>query len=272
MDAGALKIRFGKRLRNLRAKKGLTQARLSDNSGVSLEYISKLERGLASPSFEVMIRVCDALGIDPGALFSEINSEGTGELLLQELSHRVKNDMQFVCSLLDMAAMRAETGNDAEIIKSICRKAAGIARVHCLLSETGRGTVNIAMLSRDILNALCDIYNCLNLRTVVRTDNLHLSRKRALLLGLALNELLVNCFRHGVPGIKEPEVMMTLKENKEEAVMIISDNGPGLPESYESPLPVNGLMLVRNIVETHLAGSFKVDSDQGVTFTIRMPL
>jgi PAS domain S-box-containing protein len=64
-----LRRNFGKRLRALRTAKHLTQALLAEAAGISVPYLSNIERGLASPSFDVIARFCHALGVEPATLF-----------------------------------------------------------------------------------------------------------------------------------------------------------------------------------------------------------
>lgn len=69
MDADGFKRLFGRRLRDLRKAKAHTQEQLAEAVGCSTEYVSRVERGLVSPSFEMIVRLADALGVRPQALF-----------------------------------------------------------------------------------------------------------------------------------------------------------------------------------------------------------
>ena len=69
MDATTLKVLFGRRVRSLRKLRDLTQEELAEEALFSSEYVSKLERGLASPSFEAIARLADSLAVDPHDLF-----------------------------------------------------------------------------------------------------------------------------------------------------------------------------------------------------------
>lgn len=70
MDEASLKELFGRNLKDLRVEKGYTQAGLAEEIGVSVEYISKLERGLSSPSFETISRLASGLKVHPHRLFN----------------------------------------------------------------------------------------------------------------------------------------------------------------------------------------------------------
>ncbi|MCG8608731.1 helix-turn-helix domain-containing protein [bacterium] len=69
MDTAKLKGLFGRRVRSLRKLRDLTQEELAEATSLSAEYVSKVERGLASPSFDVIAKLASALQVDPSALF-----------------------------------------------------------------------------------------------------------------------------------------------------------------------------------------------------------
>jgi transcriptional regulator with XRE-family HTH domain len=69
VDANALKRSFGRRIRCLRKAGDITQERLAESVGCSTEYISRIERGIVSPSFAVIARLAEALDVQPHALF-----------------------------------------------------------------------------------------------------------------------------------------------------------------------------------------------------------
>jgi transcriptional regulator with XRE-family HTH domain len=69
MDPECLRKLFGRRVRVLRKLRGLTQGVLAEESGLSVEYISRIERGLTSPSFDTIGALCKTLRVEPYQLF-----------------------------------------------------------------------------------------------------------------------------------------------------------------------------------------------------------
>lgn len=69
---------FGQRLKKLRNGSGLSQAQFAERAGISVEHLSKLERGAGGPSFTVLWRLADALRLNPGEFFVESSSSGQG--------------------------------------------------------------------------------------------------------------------------------------------------------------------------------------------------
>lgn len=79
MNEGKLKDRFGRRVRSLRRLRDITQADLAERTGLSIEYVSKVERGLTSPSFASIGSIADALDVRVSSLFdfSELDDNAT---------------------------------------------------------------------------------------------------------------------------------------------------------------------------------------------------
>lgn len=65
----SLRIRFGKKLRQLRRQKDLTQEKLAEKAEISVEFLSLMERGINSPSFNTLEKLSDALGVPVKELF-----------------------------------------------------------------------------------------------------------------------------------------------------------------------------------------------------------
>jgi len=75
MDASTLQALFGRRVQMLRKRRGYTQEELAEAVRISVEYVSKIERGLASPSFAVIARLAKVLEVAPVELFSLASPE-----------------------------------------------------------------------------------------------------------------------------------------------------------------------------------------------------
>jgi transcriptional regulator with XRE-family HTH domain len=80
VETDELKQLFGQRIRWLRKSKNITQEQLAENTGCSTEYISRIERGIVSPSFEILSRLSKSLDVQPKALFDfEVDSPSPDE-------------------------------------------------------------------------------------------------------------------------------------------------------------------------------------------------
>lgn len=73
---GDLKTKFGKRLRILRQRKGMTQEQLAEAADISVDFLSLVERGVNAPSFATLERIANALGVSEKELFEFSDSQG----------------------------------------------------------------------------------------------------------------------------------------------------------------------------------------------------
>lgn len=84
-------VRFGKRLRELRLERGLSQATLAERAEVTPEYVSRIERGQVGPSMDVIGRLAQALSLDPRSLFEPGAGPRTADPAIARLLDLVKN-------------------------------------------------------------------------------------------------------------------------------------------------------------------------------------
>jgi len=77
---------LGKRMRELRKKKGLTQEELGARAGISYKYLGSIERGLENPSFRHLSRIARALGVELSELFQFQHLEPSRERLIKEIN------------------------------------------------------------------------------------------------------------------------------------------------------------------------------------------
>ena len=109
-----IKREFGRRLRKYRLGNGMTQARLAEKGGLSLDMIGRLERGQAAPSFTTIGKLCDILAVPPEALFGdrfryEISTSGQ-DARLQEISDMLaelnSNELRWIKSVITAVLRR----------------------------------------------------------------------------------------------------------------------------------------------------------------------
>ena len=83
----ATRLPLAERLKELRASAGLSQREVAERCELSLEFISRIERGVASPSLDVMMRLCDALGCTPNDLLLRDKRRDSATKLYERLRH-----------------------------------------------------------------------------------------------------------------------------------------------------------------------------------------
>jgi len=196
------------------------------------------------------------------------------EVLLKEIHHRVKNNLQSLIYLIDMQAERIEDTEALHVIRDLQGRFRAMAIVHEKLYQSEDfAQIDFEDYLRDLaphlLNALG---NNRDISLRVDATNLVISVNIAIPCGLIINELVTNALKYAFPDpdVSGCEIGVALRLQDGEYVLTVSDNGAGLPSEMDWRATESlGLKLV-NIWATHqLGGSIEVDTQQGTTFTIR---
>jgi PAS domain S-box-containing protein len=194
------------------------------------------------------------------------------EVLLREIHHRVKNNLQVIISLL---GLQAGTIADAET-RALFQESQGRIRSMALVHEELYRSKNLAKINlNDYLHRLAiDLFNfydhssSVTLR--VEVDDIFLSVEETTPCGMIVHELVANALKHAFPKKRAGEIKISMHKVDSSLVLTVSDNGigfsPGLDFHKAGSL---GLQLV-NILTSQLEGAIEMQSipDQGTAFTL----
>jgi two-component sensor histidine kinase len=174
------------------------------------------------------------------------------DLLLRELNHRVKNNLQVINGIIDLKRRNSETGETMEVLTEIRSGCESIAAAHKLLyREGGWNSISLDRYVRDFARRMADmLQGDREIEVRVETDEITVDIDTAIPCGLVLNELMLNAFRHAFPGDRRGLVDISLKNSVNNGFELrVSDNGIGMPpESEAETAPGLGLKLVRGLV------------------------
>lgn len=196
-------------------------------------------------------------------------------LLLRELHHRVKNNFQIVSSLLNLQYYDTEDKETAAAIKSGQARVEAMSMIHRELYQSENITT-IEM--QDYITHLIDNtayffdYDSDEFDTDLTVDQQPLGVKYAIPLGVIINELITNSFKHAFRTVKRPLLGLSLSINEPSQQVSLSlwDNGPGLPDRSDIQETSFGLELIRDLV-SQLKGSFSIEGNEGSKFVINFP-
>jgi two-component system, sensor histidine kinase PdtaS len=184
----------------------------------------------------------------------------TREVLLREMHHRVKNNLQQVASILNMHRRRTKSPEVQQILLENVDRIQGIAATHDLLSNanTQLGVAPVDEIARKIVGIVRGnlVPPELKVRFFVGPAPFHIPTEQATTLAIILNELIANAIEHGYEGRTHGEIRVTGGQEDHHLALVVADDGVGLPEGFS--LRTNeglGLQLVRNLVENNLHGS-----------------
>lgn len=193
------------------------------------------------------------------------------ELLIKEVHHRIKNNLQVVSSLLDMKSMRTENQAAQDVLTDARSKIHTMALVHSQLYESERfDRINMKIHVRDLLDHLNHVYGTGTLAISVVDENIFLPSTQAIPLAFVLNELISNAIKHAFPAGKSGRIEISVKRsNDEDMVVSIRDDGIGLPDEFElDGAESMGMKLVRQLVRHQLGGRIRVLRNKGTEFVI----
>ncbi len=194
------------------------------------------------------------------------------ELLLQEIHHRVKNNLQIISSLLNLQEVYIKDEKDLEIFKESQNRIKSMAFIHeQLYKSSDFAKINFANYIHDLLAYLSYSHN-LNPQKIkinIKVEDVHLDINTAIPCGLIINELVTNSIKYAFPDERSGTITVYLYSyHEDEYVLIISDDGIGLPEDIDFKTTATlGLQLVYNL-SNQLEGSIELDRINGTKFKL----
>ena len=195
------------------------------------------------------------------------------ELLLKEIHHRVKNNLQIIMSLLSIQAKEGAEKNDINyFLEKSQSRILSISLIHQNLYENENlQNIDYKLYLNDMcknLDSVLNIYNK-NIRFIINVDAVFLDLQTAIPLGLILNELISNSYKHAFPTEIEGMIEIAIVKNFEkEYILSYSDNGIGIPADNISTRTSLGLELIQ-LLTKQLGGKLTTKNiKKGVAYQI----
>ena len=191
------------------------------------------------------------------------------ESLIRELHHRVKNNLQVVSSLLALQSKRLKDENARIALEDGRTRVEAMAMIHQkLLLNNELNSVNMKDYLENLSNSLAESFGFSpeTVYTDVQLQDLTMDIDKAVPVGLIVNELVTNAFKHAFRGIKNPKLCVVLKQQDHHLLLEISDNGTGMAKVPEEKNSF-GMKLVKTLTE-QLEATMKTDHTRGTGYTI----
>ncbi|MDD2896528.1 MAG: 7TM diverse intracellular signaling domain-containing protein [Aliarcobacter sp.] len=186
------------------------------------------------------------------------------ELLLKELNHRVKNNMQTIVSLIRLQSDEIKDERLKDILLTIQNRINAMSHLHELLyKQENIAYVDVYEYLENLIEEVKDSYDTyidihLNIKTKLKME-------QSIYCGLIINELVTNSFKYAFPN-KEGNIFISLEKEDEMIKLIVKDDGIGYDEKNANISL--GLTLVNTLAVNQLKGNMNIDSKEGVTTTI----
>ncbi len=199
------------------------------------------------------------------------------ELLLKEIHHRVKNNMQIIMSLLRMKAEKVRDPDIARLFQDSQNRIFSMALIHERLYQTQDfAQIDFNEYTRSLIEELFCMYDITYERIRYRIDiqDIFMGIDQAIPFGLVINELVTNSIKYAFPADLTGGGMIIISMSAVNGSIetVISDNGIGILESVDyRNAQSSGLTLVHMIVEKQLQGTIRLSREKGTTFFISIP-
>ena len=197
------------------------------------------------------------------------------EVLIREIHHRVKNNLQIITGLLDMTRSRAHDAPTREILTDMMLKIRTMAQIHTRLYECHQsGRVNMGEQIRDMVAGLSGIYgkSGTEVDCTIEAGDFSLDVDQAVPCALAVNEILSNSFKHAFKGRQKGTIHILARHDPGAVHIQIEDNGTGIPADVDPERSSSlGLKLIRNLVR-QLQGTVSIENTgAGTRVTMDFP-
>ena len=196
------------------------------------------------------------------------------EVLLREVHHRTKNNMQVMISLLKIQSANIEDKQVTEMFKESRDRIKSMSLVHeKLYRSKGLADVDFKGYVKSLVGSIFSSYgaSAAGITSIAETDDVSIGLETAIPCGLIINELVSNSLKYAFPGNRKGEISVALRSFDEDALVLeVGDNGIGIPEDLDFRNTASmGLHLVHILSEDQLHGKIELDRAGGTTFRIR---
>jgi len=193
------------------------------------------------------------------------------EMLLKEIHHRVKNNLQIISGILELQNFNISDENAKIILKEGQARIQSIALIHKTLYQSENfSKVPFQNYLTELVQAIQDTYRNAQMKidTVINANDIELSINTAIPLSLIINEIITNCFKHAFIGRNNGTININLTKEDLTYQLVIHDNGNGLPDDFNPrKLHSVGFDLIQGLSK-QLEGTFDWETENGTAITI----
>lgn len=193
------------------------------------------------------------------------------EVLLKEVHHRVKNNLQVISSILNLQSSYVKDENTLEILRESQNRVKSMSFIHeSLYRSKDFSQVNFSDYLNNLINNVVHTFLLPDKDVMLKIDlgAVNLNLDQAIPCGLILNELLTNAMKYAFVNIEDPELYIRLEEKDNMVYIYIEDNGIGLPEDFKIDESDSlGLQLVQTLTD-QLDGTLNFKTQEGTKYLL----
>ena len=194
--------------------------------------------------------------------------------MIQEIHHRVKNNLQVIAALLRMQARRSESEEVRRALSDSVARILSVAVVHEFFAQQEARIINIKDVSQRVVNHTRQgiLQPDKRIRLTLTGPNIYLPAQQATTCALIINELLQNAVEHGYERKPGGTISVNLQDDGDRVAIAVVDDGQGLPEDFSLEQADSlGLQIVQTLVQDDLKGQFELREGGGVSAIVTFP-
>ncbi|MCC5925537.1 MAG: PAS domain S-box protein [Bacteroidetes bacterium] len=191
------------------------------------------------------------------------------EVMLKEIHHRVKNNLQIVSSLLELQAFQLSDPVVRLLFNESQTRVRSMAMVHEKIYQSDDlSNINYRDYIEQLMAYLFESYMPKNIKTEIDADDVMLNIDTAVPLGIIVNELITNSLKYAFPGGEKGTIYARLRKRGPKVELVVGDDGVGLPVSIQNGEKTTlGLELVNALIQ-QLDAEMEINTEEGTRFTI----
>lgn len=238
---------------------------LTGRQAVGAICVYSQERLGDDPEFHGMLHAFSdsaAIAIENAELYDEATRGlQRTSALLQEMHHRVRNNLQTVAALLSMQARHATSQEAIVPLNEAVGRIRSIAAIHDVLSSGSISETTVGVIAKHVTDeaSITILPPETQISFEIDADDVWVSSREATVLALLINEFVSNAFVHGFEGRSSGKIRIRAWLNDQLTIVEVTDNGRGVPEGF-SPGQSSGLglQIARTLTESDLNGTLEI--------------
>jgi two-component sensor histidine kinase len=194
--------------------------------------------------------------------------------MIQEVHHRVKNNLQPIAAPLRMQVRRAEDGATHQALSEAIARIQSVAVIHEFLSRDENQSINIRDVCQRIVGQTRQVMaSGSQVEFVVEGPSIYLPSQQATACALVINELIQNALEHGYSSDRHGQIQVVLTDGGDRVQLEVCDDGTPLPEDFDLNSSTSlGLQIVRSLVQGDLHGQVRLENqERGVVAMVAFP-
>jgi len=238
------------------------------------ERLVGLRRFLGSPSLDPQLVGALLMIHDETEVRRREQELKVKSAMIQEIHHRVKNNLQVVAALLRMQSRRSESEEVRRALDDSVARVLSVAVVHEFFAQQEAGVINITDVCQRVVNHTRQgiLQPDKPIRLTLAGPGIYLPAQQATTCALIVNELVQNAVEHGYERKPGGTISVNLQDDGDRVVITVVDDGQGLPEDFSlEQADTLGLQIVQTLVQDDLKGQFELREGDGVSAIVTFP-